>query len=379
MRTSRLPLALALVLGLCSCGGTSTATRPEPRTRAPRGPADAGVDARRGPSPRALGATANFGELVRAARTLEDRGEDGASAGCLLRGTGEVGAAWRLEADVAVAVRPLPAAWDDYDAHLRAHRGPARILSRWGVTRAESYALALVTFTSTVPVDVALPAAVVVLTDEGAYVLGTTEGTASASAPVPLARVNEALLALRPNTPPALVAVTAEANVPLGALREALSLLGALGVPVTLGVPLAPDVRLPEERPVAPDVAERGLCARGLPEAPADATEGDLAASAVMDALGPLRDAAARCLSVASGRAAAGGRIDVTLRIGADGTVGEACALRDEPLDPALRLCVLEAARALHFPAPSPAGYVDVVLPLRLAADATLEQRPLCD
>lgn len=390
MRTSQLALAPALTLALtltgifCACGGASTATHAEPARHADH--ANGGSHAPRHSSAtgdpvsaRVLGSTATFAELVSAARTLEDRGQDGSSLGCLLGGTGTPGAPWRLEADVAVAVRPLPAAWDDYDAHLRAHRGPARLLSRWGVTRAESYALAVVTFTSTVPVDSTAASALVVLTDEGAYVLSTTPGNVTESAPMPLARVDEALLALAPNHAPALVALTAEANVPLATVREALALLGELTTPITLGVPLAPDVRLPAERVVAPDVAQSGLCERGLPEPAADAPEGDLASSAVISALTPLREAAARCLSVATGRAASGGRLDVTLRIDSNGAVSEACAVHDEVRDPALRLCVLEAARALHFAAPSPVGYVDVVLPLRLTADASLAQRPLCD
>jgi len=370
------------VCALAACGGAATSSgaagRPPIADEARTGDDGSEVDvpAR---SARALGAAATFAELVRAARELEDRGEGNATAGCLLRGSGAVGDAWRFEADVAVAVRPLPAAWDDYDDHLRAHRGPARILSRWGQTRAEPYSLALATLTSTVPVDPTLPAAAVVLTDAGAYVLGTAQSSAPAVSAVPTARLVEALRTLQPGGAPAMVAVTAEAALPLASLRDALAVLAELGVPIALAVPLAPDVRLPADPVVSPDVAERGLCGRGLPEPPASAVEGDLAQSVVVAALAPLRDAAARCMSTATGRAASGGRLDVTLRIGADGTVTEACAVRDDVLDPALRICVLEAARALRFPLPSPTGYVDLALPLRLAADTTLAQRPLCE
>jgi len=385
--SSRMTLAsprrsLALALTLAACGGATTPIGLADRSRAAdQPPIDDDGDAveAEARSARALGATATFAELVRAARELEDRGEGNATAGCLLRGGGAAGEAWRLEADVAVAVRPLPAAWDDYDAHLRAHRGPARILSRWGQTRAEPYSLALATLTSTVPVDTTLPAAVVVLTDAGAYVLGTAQSGARAAAAVPAARLIEALRALQPGGAPAMIAVTAEAALPLASLREALAVLAELGVPIALAVPLAPDVRLPADPVVSPDVAERGLCGRGLPEPATSAVEGDLAQSVVVAALAPLRDAAARCMNTATGRAASGGRLDVTLRIGADGTVTEACAVRDDVLDPALRICVLEAARALRFPLPNPSGYVDLALPLRLAADATLAQRPLCE
>ena len=388
LASRRRSLTLALTLATCgaltlaACGGGAAPSGPVGRTHiadeARTGEDDSTVEAP-ARSARALGATATFAELVRAARELEDRGEGNATAGCLLRGSGAVGEAWRFEADVAVAVRPLPAAWDDYDAHLRAHRGPARILSRWGQTRAEPYSLALATLTSTVPVDTTLPAAVVLLTDAGAYVLGTAQSSAPVGAAVPTARLVEALRALQPGGAPAMIAVTAEAALPLASLREALAVLGELGVPIALAVPLAPDVRLPADPVASPDVAERGLCGRGLPEPPPSAVEGDLAQSVVVAALSPLRDAVARCMSNATGRAASGGRLDVTLRIGADGTVTEACAVRDDVLDPALRICVLEAARSLRFPLPSPSGYVDLALPLRLAADATLAQRPLCE
>ncbi len=386
------PCLLALVL--VACGG---APPPAPSDAPARAPSEApravraarvpdGADAARATTPgtdasaaRVLAGDATFGDLVRAAQALEAGGAAASSAGCVLRAPRGPGASYRLDADISVALRPLPAAWEDLDAHLRGRRGPARLLSRWGQTRAEPYALALAAFTGTAPVDPTLPAAAIVLTDAGAWVLGTTREAPAATTPVPLAALAEALRALTPNGAPAQLAVTAEATLPLATLRDALAVLAPLGAPIALAVPLAPDVRLPAEPVVAPEVMDRGFCGSGLPEPAPDATEGDLPASALRAALDPLREAAARCLGQTAGRAASGGRLDLALRVGADGRVAEACAVRDPILDPALRLCVLAAARALRFPLPDPAGFVDLALPLRLAPDAALAQRPLCE
>jgi hypothetical protein len=298
MRAPSTVLASALVLA--ACGGTPSSTRPAAQpsgtaaertaTRTTRATEVTNDTARDDAAQvRALGNAADFGALVRAAQALEAAGAAGSDAGCVLRAPTAPGASWRLEADVAVALRPLPAAWEDLDAPLRTRRGAARLLSRWGQTRTEPFAIAL-------------------------------------------------------------------------------------------AVPLDPDVRLPAEPVVPPEVMDRGFCGGGaLPEPAADAVEGDLPAVEVRAALAPLGEAAARCLAGASGRAASGGRLDLALRITAAGRVGDACVVRDPILDPTLRLCVLAAAQSLRFPAPSPAGFVDLALPLRLTPDAALAQRPLCE
>jgi hypothetical protein len=388
----RAPLAvIASALVLVACGGTPSSTRPAAQTsRTTAGPretraapaTEATEDTARDAAAqaRALGSVADFGALVRAAQALEAAGAAGSDVGCLLRAPSTPNASWRLEADVAVALRPLPSAWEDLDAPLRTGRGAARLLSRWGQTRTEPFALALAAFTGTQPVDPTLPAAAVALTDAGAWVLGTTRESPAARAPVALVALPEAVRAVVAGSAPAQILVTAEASVSLEILRSALSALAPLGAPIALAVPLAPDVRLPPEPVVAPEVMDRGFCGGGsLPEPAADAVEGDLPAAELRAALAPLGEAAARCLAHASGRAASGGRLDLALRIHAEGRIAEACVVRDPILDPALRLCVLAAAQSLRFPAPRPAGFVDLALPLRLAPDAALAQRPLCE
>jgi hypothetical protein len=91
-----------------------------------------------------------------------------------------------------------------------------------------------------------------------------------------------------------------------------------------------------------------------------------------------LREHAADCLSEAEARGAAGGRLELALRIGASGQVEAACVTSDETGDAHLRACLLGQARKLTFPAPSPHGSVDVQLPLGLRALAAAAPPLLC-
>ena len=119
------------------------------------------------------------------------------------------------------------------------------------------------------------------------------------------------------------------------------------------------------------------MCPDGLPR-PTGTVEGELAPAAIIGALGPLRDGATRCMASASGPGAAGTRVGLAMRIGPDGRLSAACMTADSASDPALRDCLLEVARATIFPAPSPAGSVDVLLPLELVPDASLAQALVC-
>jgi hypothetical protein len=67
------------------------------------------------------------------------------------------------------------------------------------------------------------------------------------------------------------------------------------------------------------------------------------------------------------------------MRIAADGKPRELCMVKDTIGDAVLRRCVVQAARTLNFPAPSPAGFVDVQLPLEIALTGPVAQRPVCD
>jgi hypothetical protein len=116
-----------------------------------------------------------------------------------------------------------------------------------------------------------------------------------------------------------------------------------------------------------------------LPAPAPGSPEGDLDAKAIVAQLGPLRAAAEACLAHARGPASAGGRLVLALRIAADGRTQQACLMEDAIGDAALAGCVIDAANALRFPAPSPAGFVDVHLPLALAPEGPPMQRALCE
>jgi hypothetical protein len=53
--------------------------------------------------------------------------------------------------------------------------------------------------------------------------------------------------------------------------------------------------------------------------------------------------------------------------------------LEDEIRDVTLAQCLVDAARQLVFQRPSPAGFVDVSVPLRLTPAALPPQNPICD
>ncbi len=353
----------ALAVLLAACGGKETVVE-HPDDREPDAAHGAG-DADQAPASRALGITATFGDLVALARGLDDRSEGDAAAGCLLGGAGP----YRLEADLAVALHPLPEAPADLDERLETTRS-VRVLSRWGQLGAEGD-LAAVVFTTTPPPTTGSAVAWIV-TDRGLSIRpigpsGAREG------PLSLAHAAERAAALGGA---GLVVVASEAGVALSDLRTVLAALASARAAVALAVTLAPDVRLPSPSPVADDGV--GLCPNGLPDVP-DTELGQLSAQAIVSALGPLRDGATACLESAQGRAAAGGRVVLAMRIGPDGAMANACLVEDPIRDPRLRSCLLEAARATAFTPPSPAGVVDAVLPLELRPDASATQRPTCE
>jgi hypothetical protein len=250
-----------------------------------------------------------------------------------------------------------------------------RLLTRWGIAGGTlpSRPLALIAFTTTVPVNGA-PAAVIVGAT-GARVR-TATGCVGRSPAGPDDLASPAVVeALRGA---AVIAVTAEAGVTLARVVEVLTQLDPLGRPITLAVALDSETRLPEPAAAGGTDPDAGMCPSGLPQPDPSAAEGVIHAPALTASLGTFRTAAQRCLASATGPGAAGGRLTLAFRIAADGRVAHACAIDDATRDSALRACVLESLRAIQFAAPDPAGWVDAQLPLVLRADETLAQRPLC-
>ncbi len=359
-----------LVLFSLACGGPRPSAEPERRGEDDREPTS-GEEAPRADA-RSLAADASFAQLLDAARTLDDRRDQESAAGCLLRRPGR---GWRLEADLAVAVRPLPAAPDDLDGALASEAGPVNVLSRWGAYGpGDPAAPSFAAVTTTLPPR-REPALVWAITERGAYVRSSAAAARELD-PIPVARLGATLPSA---SAVGALFVTAEAGTPLSRLTEALAAIPAeLSGRVGLAVPLAAGTRLPAAPRAEEGDASAGACPNGLSELPESAPEGDLRPDVIVQSLGPLRQAAATCVSATQGPGAAGGRVALALRIGPDGRVHEACAVRDETNDPALRECLVRAARAVAFPAPSPPGFLDVELPLALAPLESQRQAPLC-
>jgi len=355
--------ALVLVLGLWACGGEVTLERAhderEVDTVGDERPAAA--------SARDLAAAASFADLASAARRQDDLRDQDSSAGCLLRRSPD---AFRLEADLAVAIRPLPAPEADLDARM-ASDGPARVLTRYGAY-GESDDLGLVALTTTAPPRGSVADAVglvVVVTDRGAYAR-RTDGAFGAVTPRPL----EELMGTLPFSEVSTTFVTAEAGVPLTTLYEALRLLpSTLAGDVGLAVALERGVVLPDR--IALEEDEAPLCeALSATDAP---TSDTLGATELRAGIARLSGSVSICVGTTPGPGARGGRMELMARIIDGGTVGEACIRADDTADAHLRACVLRAARALVFADPD--GVVDFAVPLVLEPGTIHRQRATCD
>lgn len=321
--------------------------------------------------PRALGAPMTFATLVTAANVLDERGEVGSEADCMLRRPERAEWPWILEAEIAAAVRPLPEPPDDLDARLIDSTSPVLAITRWGQIGSRSYGVAVAAFTNAPP-TLDQPATVVIATNRGAYVRLTDRlVSAGRTRPVDLSALSGEIANVADEGQ--MIYVTAEAVVPLERLRSLLAVLPE-GSPVALAVALGDEIRVPDPPEPPPDRGT-GLCPDGLPEL-AEAEQGELETTLIVGALGPLRAAVQDCMAQAAGTRAAGGLVELTMRIGPEGRVTDACLISDEVGGTELRTCLIRAAQATPFPAPRPTGSVDVRLPLRLQPSY---QRALCD
>ncbi len=346
-----------LALFLVGCAATQ-ATPPSPTT-----PATSVAPA--APASRDLGAEANYGELLRGLEVEEL--DDKPVRGCLLA---RKDAGYRLEAELAVAVHPVGEAPVDLDTRLEG--APfVPILSRWGRHGLSDGPLALSGLTSAPPTPLA---ASLWLTDQGVFLRPTEPREGVPLTPLSDERSLDALRAAGLVEPRTTLFVTAERDVAISRLVALLERLAAAGGgPVVLGVALAAEAALPPPRGTT---AAALRCPDGLPES--DAIEGDLDVAAIVAGLAPLKERALSCLGQGDARGAAGGKLSLALRIGADGNTSEACMVSDETHDAAVAACVLALAKELRFEKPSPTGVVDVELPLMLRPNSNAAQPPVC-
>lgn len=350
--------ALCLLLALSACGGNEEPPPdPDDDTSGAEILEPDEVDA---PAPtRALAPDATYADLVDAAQALDGASAADSDEGCLL-------APERLSADLALPLRPLPDPIPSLSRALARHRGPMRVLSRWGQRGAGRRAVAIFTMTPRTDGEAMLLFA----SDDGVR-LRATGGDSGGSEPFPVSELGNRVVAARATVSGPIVLV-ADAGTPLVRVRSLLAALPSDAV-VAFGVLLPEDTRLPEPL-VAADESDAGLCADGLPAT--EEAEGQFDLEASRPALAELQAQVTRCNDYRSGTGADEGTITVALRIATGGAVGGVCATDDSVGDPALRACTLGAIREVRFP--DPGGVVDLAVPFRFQPSALGRQTPLC-
>jgi len=271
-----------------------------------------------------------------------------------------------LSADLALPLRPLPAPIPSLARALARHRGPMRVLSRWGQRGSGRRAVAIFTMTPRIDGEALLLFA----SDDGVR-LRATGGDPGGSEPFSVSELGDRVLTARATVSGPVVLV-ADAGTPLVRVRSLLAALPSDAL-VALGVLLPEDTRLPEPL-VADHERDAGLCPDGLPET--DDAEGRFDLEAARPALAELQAQVTRCHDYRSGSGADEGTITVALRVSAGGALGPVCAKSDSVGDPALRACTLGAVREVRFP--DPGGVVDLAIPFRFQSSTLGRQTPLC-
>jgi hypothetical protein len=281
---------LALVALLACSVGCGATTSEAPR-RSDRGQGDRAVPvddtpAQRITSPRDLAADATFADLVAAARRQDDLRAQDSSAGCLLRTR-----PWRLEADLAAAVRPLP----EPPPSLTARLERVAVLTRYGAIGEPTAPLGLVAFTTTRPAAGA-GAAVLVVTPRGLFLGRTDAARFDELDRSRLARIDDGRSQLF---------VTANAGVTVRELADVLAALPPMPGRIALAVALPDGTRLPEPRAASTETAP--ICE--LSALADDAPLGDLSVEALRAGVAPLADRARLCAGTTDGAGALGGRV----------------------------------------------------------------------
>lgn len=280
----------------------------------------------------------------------------------------------RLEADLAIAARPLPPAPEQCERAVAESVGAIPVISTWGNRPGESDDGVLVAFTTTTPKAVKNPAIGLFVTTAGVLLRAADPNLrAKPERMTP----DQAGVLLSSVAGPGTVYVTADRDLPLSQLLETVELVVPDRFEIALAVALPKGTKLPVLTP--PTAARAGeLCPDGLPPPAASDREGELSGAAAQSSVGPLREHALACALNTGGRALLGGRLVLALRIADNGRAREACFVSDEIGEPLLRRCLVSAARDLAFPAPSPAGFADLQVPLQIELEGPAAQRPRC-
>lgn len=353
----------ALALSACATTGAPEPVASESARQAAAAPNDSTAPT----SPRALDTHATYADLVRAARSLASSDRAGSNAGCLL---GRDGDGYVLAADLMPSLERMPDPPTDLGARFDRGNEAFAVLTAWGVNGQAHATTLLAAFTATSPTTLAAPPVLLVLDDERAFVRSSIDGSDASAAELTIAA---AISRAKQHAASAgTVYVTATASFSLEQLASALALLDAAPkTDVALAVLLPTDTVLPS----AAAQISTALCPTGLPEVDESTTLGDLSREAVMPALAGLQSDIAPCLTSLR---VASTRVVIALRVGATGSVHDACFMDAGALDPRTASCVLLVAGALRTPVPNPHGVVDLHLPLTLQTAPLPEQRALC-
>jgi len=358
-----------------ACAGPKESVKPiarEPVGKPPaKSPEDIPVDRR------ILSIDMRFGDLIDSVNYLDQHGHHHSDKKCLLRRLPFTGERIAFDADLAVAVRPLPDAPGELDKRLQSERGRIHVITLWDRIGIDDSGVVLVAFTTTSPSSARLPAVALFLTDRGIYIRQSDQKAESKGEPIQLNELTPFLANIASKEAFALY-VTADAETTLRALSDLLSTLPYPQPEVALAVVLEAGTRLPKQsEPLMRDPAV--WCPEGLPELEFDAPQGDIPRSDIIAAIDTMRDEAQQCLAAAEGTAAAGGRLQVAIRIDASGKVEKRCLIEDEIGNLALARCILSTVNKLRFPPPNPSGPLDIHLPLRLTSQGISGQKPFCE
>jgi len=365
-KRSAMILLASLTLGCATSGAPPAPASPEPRANAAsEPPPELAAEA----SPRALGARATFGDLVRVARSLAASVPPPDRA-CLL---GREGEGYVLAAELMPSLERMPDAPTDLGARFERGAEPFAVLTAWGLGGSAQATTIAAAFTSTRATALGQPPTLLVLDGDAGYVRAAVDMSQAGAAALPIEHAVARAKQLTPAS--STLYVTATAGF---AVEDLASVLGLLDAPpahaaVALAVLLPTDTALPS---LAPPALSAELCPAGLPDVDDATALGDLSREAVVPALAGLHESVAPCLSslrVPETRAV------IALRVGESGSVQRACFLDHGALDPRTASCVLLVAGALELPAPNPRGVVDLHLPLTLsAAEPPPPPRALC-
>lgn len=289
------------------------------------------------------------------------------SPACLLRRQGDD---YTLTADIAPVVSPLPEA-DPAAVDALRSADTVRIVSRWGVDGERGPYVG--TFTHHPPLAEHF-GIVVAITGDRASLRSTTpdgprENSVSRDA---IAAQLEGASSRHP-----LLIVTADAGVDMQTLARWLEALDVLHLPLALGLVIHTDRDLAQRHALSID-NDATQCTV-LPPLEGGGPIGALSAVTLRDALPALRDVVSHCTTIASSQAVAvGGRLRVGVRIDANARASDVCVTDDSIDDASFRICLVDGIGRMAWPTPSPAGFVDVYLPLVIAPDLQSSHRGIC-